>query len=337
MATRYIALTVVLAMLLWSPAASAQTATGYEVTLMYDVNAEGSAALIANPTKGGSVSWQACPPEDDCRPVASRPTLDRALDVGGAPVGTVFVATATNGSQSATVTSVPYLGPIRPTAPPSIDGSLRVGALVRPVAGSWSGGWGNERSLLQTQVCLRADGTGCAVVADQVYWDKCPGAGAVLAPHHAGRYLRVIDRRLGRDVTFTPIGISSPAYIRPLDPGPSRAATIAGPIGRASGPAESDCGPPPMRVTLARRAVRRGARLEFGRVRCLSRCTLRVDVKPTRHRKLSFRRTFAKGRAAKRLSLPARVTRRINGGSFRASVFLGREMISAGRVTVSRH
>ena len=337
MATRHPFLAVVLTMLVWSSTASGQTATDYGVTLLYGVNSDGTGTLIANPTKGGSVSWQACPPGDNCRPVASRPTLDRALDVGTAPAGTVFVATATNGPQTATARSVPYLGGVRSNAPPSIDGTLRVGALIKPVAGSWSGGWGTERSVLQTQICRRANGTGCVVVADQIYWNKCASAGAVLASHHAGRYVRVIEQRLGRDIAFTPVGIPLPSDIEPLEPAPARAATIAGPIRPASGPAESKCGPPPPRVTLARRAVRRGGRLELGRISCVSRCTVRIDVSQKRHRKLSYARTFTKPRGAKRLMLPVRATGRIKAGSFKVSVFFGREMISTRRVTASRH
>lgn len=339
MPIRHSFLALVFAMLVWSQAATAQTATGYGVTIMYYVNPDGTGGLIANPTNGGTVTWHACPPGGGCTPVDSRPTLDRALEVGTASVGTVFIATATSGSRTATASSVPYLGPVRSNTPPSFSGRLRVGALVKPIAGSWSGGWGSERSFLQMQICRRVNGTGCVVVADQVYWNSCPGVGAVLAPHHARRYLRVIDQRLGRDVAFTMMGLPSPSpsYIEALQPTPSRAGTIAGPIGLPTGPPESTCGPPPPHVILAQRAVRRGDRLEFGRIRCVARCTVAVDVRQKRHRKLRFKRMLPKGGGTKRLLLPVGVTRRIRASSFRVSVFFGQEMISAGRVKTSRH
>jgi hypothetical protein len=336
MTLRRVLLLVTMLMLGWSFAATAQAATDYGVTILYSINLDGTGHLVANPFRGeGAISWKACPPGEECNPVASNPTLDRALDVGNAPVGTVFVATAMNGSQTASARSVPYLGLVHSIMPPALSGGLRVGALVKPIAGTWSGGWGSERSVLQTQVCRFSNGSDCVVVADSVAWNKCPGAGAVLASHHAGRYVRVIDWRIGRDTAFGLVAFPSANYIDPQQPGPVRAATIDGPVTRASEPPESTCGPPPPEVTLAARAVFQHNRLAVGRVRCVRRCLVRVDVKQGRRRKLSFRRTFRSG-PAKKLLLPLRVTRRLTPGRTTITVLSGKVTISKARIAVPR-
>jgi hypothetical protein len=339
MTIRHLLPVVIAAMLGWSAAASAQ-APGFNVSTQYLINPDGTGSLFASPNGGGSVNWEACPPGEACAAVASRPdrapspTLGGAVDVGNAAVGTVFVATATNGSQTTSVSSVPYLGPVRSTTPPTIRGKLRVGALIKPQAGTWGGGWGSDHSYLQTQVCRFANGTGCVVVADPLGWAKCPGAGAVLTFNQAGRYVRVIDWRIGRDAAFALVGVPSPDRIEPLHPGPALAATIAGPIAPASGPPESTCGQPPPKVTLPARAIRRRDRLELGTVTCVMRCRVRVYLKQKGRRGISFKRSFTVGAAPHRLLLPVKVTRRMKPGATNVSVFLGADLISEGRVAI---
>jgi hypothetical protein len=273
--------------------------------------------------------------------------------VGDAAAGTVFVATATNGSQTGSARSSPYLGRVRSITSPSITGSLRVGALVKPVAGTWSGGWGGDESYLQTQVCQFANGTGCVVVADDFYWDKCPGAGAVLTFDHVRRYVRVIDWRIGRDTVFAATGIPLDR-IEPMQPSPARAAIIAGPITPARWQPESACGLPPPRVTLRTRAVRRGKRLEIGRVGCLVRCRVRVrlatcdrwgtpgevqDCLEFGHRekklRVGFKHTFPGSANTARLLVPSRQTRRIGFGIFDVSVY-GDKAFGSAQVRVPR-
>lgn len=170
------------------------------------------------------------------------PQFAAELHVGDVPAGTVFEATATYAGESASARSAPYLGRVSATAPPGLPGRLRVGALVRPMAARWMGGWGNERSYLQTQACRDRMGHGCVVIADQFYWNHCPGVGAVLDPRCVGWYVRAIDRRFGRDVAFPTFAVGKPEALRPSQPSPASGVATFGPIRPAAGPPESRCG-----------------------------------------------------------------------------------------------
>jgi hypothetical protein len=101
---------------------------------------------------------------------------------------------------------------------------------------------------------------------------------AVLTFNHAGQYVRVIEERIARDAAFPMFGVSSPLALEPREPGPTNAATIAGPIAPGNGPPESTCGLSPPHVKLAEQVIRRGNRLDIGRVLCLVRCRVRVGL-----------------------------------------------------------
>jgi hypothetical protein len=167
----------------------------------------------------GTMTWEACPPNAPCSTIAA--DGDGNLHVGSAAPGTVFRATASDGEQSVTATSDPYLGPLRKDRPPGISGQLRVGHVVRAVAGAWSGGWGGEQPYLQLQACRTRRSGSCEVIASTFYWERCGGVGAVLPKHYAGWYLRVADNRLGR-----PGSVVFPAFApgRPQDLGALKAA-----------------------------------------------------------------------------------------------------------------
>jgi hypothetical protein len=313
--TQRVLLVVIAALMLaWSPAARGQLSTSLGARIDYYIDEDGTGRLVANPAPygQGSISWTACAPGVACSPIASAPVSDRVLHVGNAAPGTVFIATAVNGSEMASSSSVPYLGLVRSLAPPRIKGRLRVGALVKPQAGSWSGGWGRERSFLQTQVCKTAGGLDCVVVADAVYWDHCPGAGAVLTPAHLGRYVRVIDERIDRATPFLLFGVSLPGRLRSIQPGPAAAATVAGPIKPARGAPESNCGQPP-RLALSAHPPRRGRRIALGRITCSKACRVLVIVRQARHRVRIARRVSARVEPH-RLWLPARLARRLRPG-----------------------
>lgn len=324
-------------MLEWSPVATAQD-TSFRTKISYYIDADGTGMLIANPAPygQGSVSWAACPTGGMCYSAASDPRSDRVLHVGDAEVGTVFVATAVHQSQMARATSVPYLGPVRALTPPRIKGPLRVGALVKPLAGSWSGGFGHETSFLQTQVCRSASGSGCVVVADAFYWDKCPGAGAVLTAAYLGWYVRVIDKRMGPDAVFPAFRVPSPARLRPIQPGAAAAATVAGPIAHGRGRPESNCGLPPS-FALAAHPARRHGRLELGRITCPQRCRVRVVIRQG-SRRVRLAHTLSTSAASRRLLLPARLARRLKPGVATASVSIaartGRHTISSRRIVL---
>jgi hypothetical protein len=98
-------------------------------------------------------------------------------------------------------------------SPPSVVGSLRTGHFARPLPATWLGGWGDERPLLQLQVCKSRRDASCNVISSTFGWDKCPaGTGARIAPRYAGWYLRVAEAHEGKDIVF-----AERAYTRPDD------------------------------------------------------------------------------------------------------------------------
>jgi hypothetical protein len=348
---------VILAMLGWPAGAIAQPGN-LDVGFYYTINPDGTGGLDANVSGGpvgqtASVSWEACPPGTACTPITPRQGFTPSVLTGTATPGTVYVVTATIGSQTAKATSVPWLGLVRAVTAPAIQGNLRVGGLVTPVGATWSGGWGNDASLLQLQVCRTASGAGCVVIADSYYWSKCPGTGAVLTYDFVSQYVRVVEERIGRSTPFPAFAITgSPGGLRPIEPGPTAEAGVAGPIAAAPWKPESTCGLPSPRVTIFKRAKLHGKRLEIGQVGCFQSCQVRVRFDTCRlkaglsgcwplrpeEKKVSvyFTRTFPGGPQSGRLFIPARQTRRIGPGSYSANVSQVGEFGVSAQVKVPR-
>jgi hypothetical protein len=331
---------VIVAMLGW-PGAPAAQAAGLDVSFYYTINQDGTGGLDANVSGSPvgqvpSVSWEACPPGGGCTPITPRTGFSPTVLTGTATHGTVYTATVSDGSQTVKATSLPWLGLVQSVRAPTIQGNLRAGGLITPVAGTWKGGWGNERSLLQIQVCRTSTALACVVVADGFYWDKCPGAGAVLTYNFVGQYVRVIDERIGAHAVFPPFGVGSPSALHPMEPGSTAAATVVGPIAAAAGPPDSGCGLPPPRVTIPKRAKRHGKRLEVGQVGCFQRCQVRVrfqtcKMKPglgycralspgERNVRIDFTRTFPGGPQSGLLLIPLRKMRQIVPGTYAVNV-----------------
>jgi hypothetical protein len=313
--------------------AGAQDELGW-VALSYNIDANGRGQLIANPAPygKGTITWRRCPPTGEvCEPGWGGGPFDRELEVGDAPAGSVFEATATYRGRSVSARSVPYLGPVRAVRPPGLTGHLRVGGLVQPVAAAWTGGWGSERSHLQTQVCRRGS---CNVIADDVYWDRCPGAGAVLQRRYEGWYVRVVDERVGHDLAWADFAVSAPEALKPLEPSPAQAAATFGPIRPAAGPAESTCGTPGRlgSARLLRRARSTPAGAVLGSVSCRRSCRVTLVARNGKRRARLVLRLRADRRRALVLSW-ARVAR-LGGRSASVSVWIGARQVGAGKVTL---
>ena len=218
------------------------------VLITPDIKANGQGELIANGIPDGTASywWKECPPGGGaCVQANAVPdSLDRVFDAGNAAPGTVFVVTATDGVSTFSQRSPTYLGPVHSTAPPSLNGNLETNALVDPVAGRWSGGWGDEVDSLQLQICHTDAAVGCVSIADSDYAKNCPGAGAVLYPSFAGMYLRVLDRRHGPGEGIL-LGAYFGGNVTPLAPGPAVSASLVGSIRQGPGPLAGTCTPPP--------------------------------------------------------------------------------------------
>jgi hypothetical protein len=118
---------------LCTPAVAAEPAT--ELRLSYHLTDEGRGELIANPVPDGSwgsVTWQACGATGSCVTAHATDANNRVLDVGDAAAGTTFIATASDGFQSVSAKSEPYLGRIHDKRPPAISGRLRTGHSSSP-------------------------------------------------------------------------------------------------------------------------------------------------------------------------------------------------------------
>lgn len=244
--------------------------------------ADGTLALSGG---GPGTTVRRCEPGGDCVEVAAG--ADGFFATGDPPPGTTFVVRPRG--QAEEVTTPPWRGAIRLTAAPAVEGEVRVGAYVRPLAAGWSGGFGDEGDWLQLQACPSATSLdGCVVVGDSVKGPLCEGGAAVLESEYEGRFLRVVDVRLGRGVLWT-----AEAYVRPegISPLPGRSAlssqVVAGRIAAATGSRDPRCprrrdlpkgAPPPPPLPVAPKAtVLRRPRVVAGRaalatVRCEERC-----------------------------------------------------------------
>jgi hypothetical protein len=315
--------------LAYSPALAAeQSGVRFEVAHYIDVDGRGIVIATRDPA-GTSFSWESCF-EGVCSPTASDPHSGNWLRVGDAPVGTVFVATGVNGSETGSANSVPYRGRMQPTGAPAIDGVLRVGERVRPVAGTWTGGWGRETDYLQMQVCRSADGLACSVVVD-TSWYQSSANGAVLAPDDCGRYVRVLNTRQTTDLPVPAIGPPPIDRLRPQEPGPIASAFVAGPVACDVSTRPSPKTSPVPRIELVSEAVRRRGRLLLGRVTCPNPCHVNIRVRQGA-RRVRFARTFPAAPVPRKLSLPARLARRLKAGPARVRVSLGRRTTSTRRV-----
>lgn len=183
----------------------------------------------------GPVSWERC--TDVCVAVDDGDGQDQVLRIQDATAGATFKAT--RGELRAT--SEPWRGALTLLTPPTVEGELRVGSSVRPIAAHWGGGWGSEGDWLQLQACTSPEATDCPVISDEIKFACQPSGGRVLPARYAGSWLRVVDVRLGRDTMHTMEGYHRPEGVRPNQAGPGAAASLVGQI--QSGPApSSDCG-----------------------------------------------------------------------------------------------
>jgi len=212
-------------------------------TLHHYVFDDGTGQLIANPA-GHPVTWERCAPEGSpCTTYDDGDANPQFLSVRDDPPGTAFTAT----QDGVTSRSEIWRGRVRATAPPRVDGEIRVGGLVAPVPATWEGGWGREADWLQLQACRTAQGADCVVILDSIKFGRCrPDGGRLLPARYEGSWLRVTDTRIDREQPFTLEGYTAPEYIRPNVPGPPAVAgAVVGQI--ASGPAPvEDCGQQPL-------------------------------------------------------------------------------------------
>lgn len=218
-----------------SPAARAQDERTVSLGYYNTTDGRGELAASVSPDTWGTPTWTQCPPGGGpCQPFGHDGEL--VISVGDAQPGTVFEVTVSGSGSTASARSDPYGGRLRVVRGPGVKGSLRVGSLVKPAAAQWDGGWGGEPPFLQLQVCRTKRGRGCRVVSSTFYWERCPGAGALLTARDAGLFLRVADMRYARLPIFPNFAVTRPGQLTPLSAAGNTATTIRGPIraGRAA-------------------------------------------------------------------------------------------------------
>lgn len=160
------------------------------------------------------VSVVACPPDGAaCTPVVPAPATGRYLP-GETPVGTTFEVRV---DDTAVERSPAWTGRVIATAVPTVSGTIEVGQTAIPVGGAWTGGWGDERSVLDLLACATPEGTGRMLLpraADCLQSCLTPEVGkvfpsrgerAALPAVAAGRYLIAVDVRYPRDQRGWPV------------------------------------------------------------------------------------------------------------------------------------
>lgn len=244
---------------------------------------DGLPSLVANPTPNGAqgriVGWRICTPTGGCRPVPGAEADMRVLRPGDLPAGTLFeVDAVARDGQRTTDRSGVWLGRPTAVAAPAVADLPRVGELVRPVAGSWTGGWGEESDWLGLEACRDPSGQRCETLSSQRLGPaSCPGAAAVVGRRHAGWWIRAVDQRFAKDTAFTAIGYASPRAI-PL-PAASQTTARSGLVGPVLAQRRdfAECRAPHIR--FRGRAGRRAGRLVLADVDCASTCDVALQVR----------------------------------------------------------
>lgn len=340
-------------------AGTAAAASAAELSIDYYVNSEGTGLLIAN-GGDGPVTWEGC--TDVCTPRDDGDGNPQTLRVADDPAGSVFKATR----GAMTVVSEPWRGRLVVQSPPTLEGELRVGGFVRPLAATWGGGWGRESDWLQLQACSTPEGADCKVILDQIKFGLCqPGGGRVLPQRYEGSWLRVVDARIGDRQPFTTEGYLRPEGVRPNPPAAGVAAATIGRIGPGPAP-PGDCGSenfagpngpsgpagptgptgptgPAPRVPRASPAIRPsatlrrvvvrvpGRRLVAARVRCAVAC--RVELR-ARQGRLTVRITRSMPAGGGAVALPRAAARRLLPGPIGMRVRVNGRVVAERRATL---
>jgi hypothetical protein len=269
------------------------------------IDQEGWPRLVANYTPDGSratASWKVCAP--DCGPIVATGAL---FNPGPTAVGTTFEASATVDGTTTTDRSPVWGGQVTNTAPPTFQGQPRVGQTLTPHAGTWAGGWGDERSLVGMRACPTAAAEDCRAMADFRNTSE-----VTIDPAYAGGYVGAIESRVGSGTLFPAVLYVFPPGRVSRMPAPTPGQTVA--AGALSGPILAapnashrhqlgDTTAPlgfTLRVTIRKRALRRGGALVLAAVRCSGRCVARATL---RHGRKAFTRRIVvnDGRAAVKL------------------------------------
>ncbi len=276
-------------------------ADGIEITQRL-IAEDGWPRLTANlnPYGLGTASWKVCAPE--CGPVVATGSFYAA---GPTAPGTTFQASATVGGTTTTDRSPAWNGRVTNMTPPMFDGEPRVGQPLTPHGGEWAGGWGDDRSLLGMRACPTVAAEDCRAMTASS-WQPGNPSQVTIGPAYAGWYVGAIEARIGSASIFPAIlYLFPPGQVSP-NAAPTPSQTVA--AGALSGPViGAPTSQPPTtrlrfvpRVTIRRRAVRRGGALVLAALRCTGRCVAHATLRHGR-KALTRRIVVTGGQAAVKL------------------------------------
>ena len=139
--------------------------------------------------------WRSCPPGAACAPIGNG---ERAVSPGETGPGTVFESDIAP-RRGATERRPVWQGRVTAQAAPEVQGELAAGANVRPAAGRWTGGWGDEVSTNVVVACPALTGPGCEFLPDAGATTNTGFADRPLGARHAGWYVYAVEWRTARD------------------------------------------------------------------------------------------------------------------------------------------
>jgi hypothetical protein len=256
-------LTVLLG-LTWTTAAGAQTV----VVTQQLFDADGHPRLVANSSPDGSrgtPTWARCAgSSDDCEPIGT----GNVVAPGPAAPGTTFEARLDDQGHVTRARTSPWGGTVTLTGAPALGGRVEARERVTPVAGRWTGGWGDEYDRLGVAVCRTADARDCLVLSEQGQTEPF----AMLGNAHTGRWAFAFDLRTPRQAAFASVLYRYPRPVADLRA--PAAGSLFGPIGLSEG--RRVLGPV---VRLRAGAAYRSGRPIVGTVRCRRACRIRVSLR----------------------------------------------------------
>lgn len=227
---------------------TAVSSYGIDIQAVY--NPDGSPSLVANFRPRANLahpSWEICSPPSRsvCTPVGK--ALE-SLEPGPSPAGTVFQAIATYAGHTYTARTAVWLGQVRATRLPQLEGRPRTGRLVMARPALWRGGWqpdpaykpqlgamsgGRQPSLdlLSVEACRTRLGNHCINLTPGGPSRASAQQPVSVTRRFIGWYLFAFDQRLAGDTVFDTPAYGSPGAVPPLNVGPTVARSEpAGPI-----------------------------------------------------------------------------------------------------------
>lgn len=243
-------------------------ATRFSVTIQKVFTRAGDPLLVANFSPNGSLAvprWRICQPQRLC---GTRAKANQVLMPGPEPAGTRFIAFATYGGQTYSAQAT-WRGRIGSVSGPRLIGRRVPSGVLRPVAGQWRGGWGDEGDQLGVEACATPAGQHCHMLGGGELGCPDDSSSSRLGGWFTGAYVYALDARMAADGACAGTGYSTNADL-PLW---KLAATVT--RSRSFG---RIVGPPRPRVHILRSATRAQSVLLVASVRCRRRCRVSIDV-----------------------------------------------------------